>query len=102
MRGGDKVSATEVERHVSAHPKVEQAAVIPVADPVLGERVCACVIPAADGAPSLKELKLFLSSRGMADFKLPERLVLRESFPLTGLGKVDKKRLRADVAGPRG
>ncbi|KAF3468928.1 AMP-binding protein [Streptomyces sp. Tu 3180] len=102
VRGGDKVSATEVERHVSAHPKVEQAAVIPVADPVLGERVCACVIPAADGAPSLKELKLFLSSRGVADFKLPERLVLRESFPLTGLGKVDKKRLRADVAGSRG
>ncbi|MBV7700848.1 (2,3-dihydroxybenzoyl)adenylate synthase [Streptomyces sp. TRM70350] len=102
VRGGDKVSATEVERHVSAHPRVRQAAVIPVTDPVLGERVCACVIPAADGAPSLKELKTFLSSRGVADFKLPERLVLLDSFPLTGLNKVDKKRLRADVGESRG
>ncbi|MFD9425543.1 MULTISPECIES: (2,3-dihydroxybenzoyl)adenylate synthase [unclassified Streptomyces] len=93
IRGGDKVSATEVERHVGAHERVQQAAVVAVPDPVLGERVCVCVIP--DGAPpALGELKAFLTRRGVADFKLPERLVLVDAFPLTGLGKIDKKKLR--------
>jgi 2,3-dihydroxybenzoate-AMP ligase len=93
IRGGDKVSATEVEQHVSAHDRVQQAAVVPVPDPVLGERVCVCVIPAGE-PPTLAELKAFLNARGVAAFKLPERLVLLDSFPLTGLGKVDKKQLR--------
>lgn len=93
IRGGDKVSATEVEQHVSAHERVQQAAVVPVPDPVLGERICACVIP--DGEPpTLAELKTFLKARGVAGYKLPERLVLLDTLPLTGLGKVDKKKLR--------
>ncbi|MFF0504429.1 (2,3-dihydroxybenzoyl)adenylate synthase [Streptomyces rubiginosohelvolus] len=101
IRGGDKVSATEVERHVGAHERVQQAAVVAVPDPVLGERVCVCVI--ADGAPpALGELKAFLTRRGVADFKLPERLVLLDAFPLTGLGKVDKKKLRARAVESKG
>ncbi len=101
IRGGDKVSATEVERHVGAHERVQQAAVVPVPDPLLGERVCVCVIPEGE-PPTLAELKAFLTARGVADFKLPERLVLVDSFPLTGLGKVDKKRLRARTGGSEG
>jgi 2,3-dihydroxybenzoate-AMP ligase len=101
IRGGDKVSATEVERHVGAHERVQQAAVVPVPDPLLGERVCVCVIPEGE-PPTLAELKAFLTGRGVADFKLPERLVLMDSFPLTGLGKVDKKRLRARTGGSEG
>ncbi len=101
IRGGDKVSATEVERHVGAHERVQQAAVVPVPDPLLGERVCVCVIPAGE-PPTLAELKAFLTARGVADFKLPERLVLMDSFPLTGLGKVDKKRLRARTGASEG
>ncbi|WP_343034593.1 AMP-binding protein [Streptomyces sp. 769] len=96
IRGGDKVSATELEGHLINHPKVSQAAVVALPDPVLGEAVCACVI--ADGtAPRLIELKKMLRARGVADYKLPDHLETYEAFPLTGLGKVDKKRLTADV-----
>jgi 2,3-dihydroxybenzoate-AMP ligase len=101
IRGGDKVSATEVERHVGAHERVQQAAVVAVPDPVLGERVCVCVIPNGD-PPALSDLKAFLTARGVADFKLPERLVLLDTFPLTGLGKVDKKQLRVRAVESRG
>ncbi len=51
VRGGDKVSATEVEGHLTAHPDVQQAAVVPMPDPVLGEKICAYVIP-APGRPA--------------------------------------------------
>jgi 2,3-dihydroxybenzoate-AMP ligase/pristinamycin I synthetase-1 len=99
IRGGDKVSATEVEGHLTAHPDVQQAAVVAMPDPVLGEKVCAYVI-AAPGrpAPRLPVLRELLRSRGLAAYKLPDRVEVVDSFPLTGLHKVDKKVLRARIA----
>lgn len=102
IRGGDKVSAAEVEGHLLAHPAVSRAAVIPVSDQFLGERICACLV-AAEGAepPSLPELKQALQERGLAEFKLPDRIVYVDSLPLTGLGKIDKKALGALARGER-
>ncbi|MEU3838468.1 AMP-binding protein [Streptomyces sp. NPDC028635] len=99
VRGGDKVSATEVERHLTAHPDVQQAAVVPMPDAVLGEKICAYVI-ASPGrpAPGLPALRALLRSRGLASFKLPDRVEVLDSFPLTGLNKVDKKALAARIA----
>jgi 2,3-dihydroxybenzoate-AMP ligase/pristinamycin I synthetase-1 len=97
IRGGDKVSATEVEAHLTAHPEIQQAAVVPMPDPVLGERTCAFII-AAGTPPRLIELRKLLRSRGLADFKLPDRVEVVARFPLTGLGKVDKKALALDIA----
>ncbi|GGU32440.1 (2,3-dihydroxybenzoyl)adenylate synthase [Lentzea flava] len=100
-RGGDKISATEVEAHLTAHPNVAQAAVVAVPDLVLGEKTCAVIIP--DGAaPKLPQLRKLLRERGLADYKLPDRVEVVESFPLTGLGKVDKKSLAATIAGGSG
>jgi 2,3-dihydroxybenzoate-AMP ligase/pristinamycin I synthetase-1 len=97
-RGGDKISATEIEGHITAHPNVVQAAVVPVPDLVLGEKTCAVII--ADGpAPKLPQLRKLLRERGLADYKLPDRVVVVDRFPLTGLGKVDKKTLAAELAG---
>jgi 2,3-dihydroxybenzoate-AMP ligase len=97
IRGGDKVSAAEVEEHLLAHRSVAQAAVVGVPDEYLGEQVGAYVIP--DGpAPVLRELRAALHAAGLADYKLPDRLVIVGEFPLTGLGKVDKKALAADAA----
>ncbi|MBD3003810.1 (2,3-dihydroxybenzoyl)adenylate synthase [Streptomyces sp. 5-10] len=96
IRGGDKVSATELEGHLIGHPHVGQAAVVAVPHPILGEAICACVIP--DGTPPrLGQLKRMLRSAGVADFKLPDLLEIYDAFPLTGLRKVDKKTLAADA-----
>lgn len=99
IRGGDKVSAAEVEQHLVAHNAIAQAAVVAEPDEMLGERICAYVIAEpglADAArPSLTEIKQSLHARGLAEFKLPDRLEFLEAFPLTGLGKIDKKALLA-------
>ncbi|MFE5597690.1 (2,3-dihydroxybenzoyl)adenylate synthase [Streptomyces coelicoflavus] len=97
IRGGDKVSAGEVEEHLLAHPSVAEVAVVPVPDRFLGERVGAFVVP--DGPPpALRELKEALHAAGLADYKLPDWLAIVEKLPLTGLGKVDKRALAADAA----
>jgi 2,3-dihydroxybenzoate-AMP ligase len=92
-RGGEKVPAAEVEEHLRAHPKVADAAVVAVPDPTLGEKSCAFVI-ASHQPPTLGELREFLTGRGLADFKLPDRLVLTDRFPHTAVGKVHKAALR--------
>jgi 2,3-dihydroxybenzoate-AMP ligase len=97
IRGGNKVSAAEVEAHLLAHPAVSRAAVVPVPDKYLGERICAYVQPAGE-PPELPALRAALRARGVAAYKLPDRLEIVDSLPLTGLGKVDKKRLAKDAA----
>ncbi|MFH8453862.1 (2,3-dihydroxybenzoyl)adenylate synthase [Streptomyces fungicidicus] len=100
IRGGDKVSAAEVEGHLQALEGVARAAVVPVPDDFLGERTCACLVR-AEGAEEmlLPELKRAMQARGLAEYKLPDRLVYLEELPLTGLGKTDKKALGALLRG---
>jgi 2,3-dihydroxybenzoate-AMP ligase len=92
-RGGEKISAEEIENLILTHPSVRNVACVPVPDPVLGERMCACVIPQQGRTLSLEELTAFLLGLGMAKFKLPERLELMEDFPISTFGKVSKKAL---------
>ncbi len=92
-RGGEKISAEEVENLVLTHPSVRNVACVPVPDPVLGERMCACVIPREGKALTLDELTAYLLGLGIAKFKLPERLELMDDFPLSTFGKVSKKAL---------
>ncbi|GAA1958980.1 (2,3-dihydroxybenzoyl)adenylate synthase [Amycolatopsis minnesotensis] len=95
IRGGDKISAGEVEAHLTEHPAVAAAAVIGVPDEFLGERTCAYVVARGTRPPTLAQLRELMHGRGVADYKLPDRLALVEALPLTPLGKVDKKALRA-------
>jgi 2,3-dihydroxybenzoate-AMP ligase len=92
-RGGEKISAEEVENLILGHPAVRNVACIPVPDPVLGERMCACVIPRDGRTLTLEELVTYLLHLGMAKFKLPERLELVHDFPLSPFGKVSKRAL---------
>ncbi|MFD9961751.1 (2,3-dihydroxybenzoyl)adenylate synthase [Amycolatopsis sp. NPDC058986] len=101
IRGGDKVSAPEVEAHLMAHPGIRQASVVATPDEVLGERTHAYLI-AANTAPTLAEITRFLLARGLAEFKLPDRIEVVDSFPLTGLGKIDKKALAARLTAKAG
>lgn len=92
-RGGEKISAEEIENLILSHPSVKNVACIPIPDADLGERMCACVL-LRDGANlSFDELKNFLMGREIAKYKLPERLEVLPDFPLSTFGKVSKKKL---------
>ncbi|MGS2646214.1 AMP-binding protein [Streptosporangium sp. LJ11] len=95
-RGGDKISAEELENHLLAHPAVHDAAVVGTPDPVMGERTCAFLI-VRDQAPTLREIKQFLKERGVAGYKWPDRVELVETFPRTPVGKISKKELAASL-----
>ncbi len=97
IRGGDKISANEVEDHLLAHPRIALAAVVGVPDEFLGERICAYLVAEGDEVP-LAELKRAMHARGVADYKLPDLVRYVPEFPLTPLGKVDKKALAAAAA----
>jgi len=97
-RGGEKISAEEVENLILAHPAVQNVACVPYPDPVLGERMCACVVLRDGATLSFDELKEFLNEFDIAKFKLPERLEILDALPLSGFGKVSKKDLTARLA----
>ncbi|MEC7491048.1 MAG: AMP-binding protein [Pseudomonadota bacterium] len=97
-RGGEKISAEEIENLILTHPAVKNVACVAMPDPVLGERMCACIIPAAGQTLDLQELTCHLESYELARFKLPERLKLMGEFPLSPFGKVSKKNLVEDIA----
>ena len=96
-RGGEKISAEEIENLILAHPSVFNAAAVAMPDPILGERTCAYVILRPDTSLTFPELVAFLDAQQIAKFKLPERLEVVDAFPLTSVGKVSKKDLRDDI-----
>ena len=99
VRGGEKLSAREIEDLLLEHPKVRNAAVVPMPDRTLGERVCAVVVPARAGeAPTLDELVQFLEAKEISRRKLPERLEIVGELPTTASGKVAKHVLKDQVA----
>lgn len=99
-RGGEKISAEEIENLILSHPAVKNVACIPVPDADLGERMCACVILRDGASLTFDELKAFLIAKEIAKFKLPERMVVMTDFPLSTFGKVSKKDLVATVGAP--
>jgi 2,3-dihydroxybenzoate-AMP ligase len=98
-RGGEKISAEEVENLILMHPAVQNVACVPMPDAAMGEKMCACVIlkRGASGL-TLAELVAFLLTHEIAKFKLPERLELLNDFPVSTFGKVSKKALGEMVA----
>ncbi len=98
IRGGYNVYPVEVEAVLGDHPGVEQVAVVPRPDPVMGEVGVAAVVPAPGAeAPNLESLRAFAVDR-LAGYKLPEELILVESLPLTPGQKLDRRALAQLVA----
>lgn len=97
-RGGEKISAEEVENLTYRLPAVSQVAAVAMPDPDLGERVCLYVVTKPGAQVSLDEIRNSMEELGVARFKLPERLVIVDELAVTNVGKVDKKALRADIA----
>ena len=97
-RGAEKIHAEEIEELILRHPLVANAALVAMPDRVLGERACAYLVMAPNSAPlDVATLGAFLTSHGLAKYKLPERIETVENLPLTNVGKVSKKALRDDV-----
>jgi 2,3-dihydroxybenzoate-AMP ligase len=92
-RGGEKISAEEIENLILNHPAVLNVACVPVDDDVLGERMCACVILRPGMSVTLAEIVEHLRGYELARYKLPEFLRVYEEFPLSPVGKVSKKDL---------
>jgi 2,3-dihydroxybenzoate-AMP ligase len=97
-RGGEKISAEEIENLILSHPAVKNVACIAVPDPDLGERMCACIILREGKSLTFDELKRFLVDKEIAKYKLPERMEIMSDFPLSTFGKVSKKDLVATVS----
>ena len=97
-RGGEKISAEEVENLILTHPAVQNVACVPIPDPVLGERMCACVILRKGRSLALPDLVAFLAEQEIAKHKLPERLEIMDDFLLSPFGKVSKKDLTDRIA----
>ncbi len=97
-RGGEKISAEEVENLILAHPAVFNVACVPVEHDVLGEQMCACVVLRPGASLTLEELVAHLVSYELARHKLPEHLRIYDAFPLSPVGKISKKDLVADLA----
>ncbi|MDG4766927.1 AMP-binding protein [Solwaraspora sp. WMMD406] len=93
-RAGEKISAGEVEALVQELPQVAEAAAVPQPDPEVGERVCLFVRLHAPGQLTLADVAAAFARRGVAAFKVPERLVVLPELPQTAVGKPDKKVLR--------
>lgn len=98
VRGGFKISPEELDELLAGHPDIAEAVVIGVADTVLGERVCAMVVPKSGHAVTLDDLRRFLEERGVAVFKWPERLELLEQLPRNPMGKIARDALSRLVA----
>src|SRR3989454_11908564 len=92
-RGGEKISAEEVENLILTHPAVQNVACVPVPDPSLGERMCACVVLRKGRSLNFPQLVDFLMKKEIANFNLPESLQILDDFPVSTFGKVSKKAL---------
>ncbi|MBC7286417.1 AMP-binding protein, partial [Hoeflea sp.] len=98
IRGGENLSAKEIEDVLHRHPAIQEAAVVAMPHPRLGEGVCAWLI-LNDGqpAPSAEELGQFVREQGLAPQKAPEHIEIVNELPRTASGKIQKNILRENI-----
>jgi len=96
-RGGETVSASDLEEHLFAHPGIYAAAAVALPDDYLGEKICAAVVFSGPTI-TLTELNQFLDERGVSAHSRPDVLVPMPTLPKTAVGKVDKKKVVAHLA----
>jgi non-ribosomal peptide synthetase component E (peptide arylation enzyme) len=97
IRGGQNISAEQVEFLLYKHPKIVNVAVVGMPDERLGERCCAYVEIKDGESITLEEVVDFLEKEGLAKYKWPERIETIDALPRTPTGKVLKYVLREDI-----
>ncbi|MGV9710997.1 AMP-binding protein [Gordonia sp. NPDC003424] len=99
IRGGMNISVREVEDKLASHPDLLALAVVGMPDETLGEKVCCYVVPKeGHAAPTVEELRTYLTDRDVAIQKTPERVIVIDALPMTATGKIQKHVLRKQVA----
>jgi non-ribosomal peptide synthetase component E (peptide arylation enzyme) len=93
IRGGLNIAPREIEEMLADFPEIQRAAVIGLPDARLGERMCACVVLRQDRVLDLETVVERLRGKGLATYKLPERLEILGSLPVTPSGKIRKHEL---------
>lgn len=91
--------AQEVEEALLMHPNIRQVAVLSVPDERLGEKGLAFVSLRSEQPFTLEEMSRFLTGLGMAKYKHPEYLLVKDELPVTPSGKVKKGELRKEIKG---
>ncbi|REF28038.1 yersiniabactin salicyl-AMP ligase [Xenorhabdus cabanillasii] len=91
-RSGEKISTQEVETLLLQHPNIDDAVIIAVPDELLGERICAC-IPKSINQPEPTQIQAFLHQKGVQRHKIPDQWLFVAYWPLTTVGKIDKRQL---------
>ncbi len=97
IRGGNNISAQEIENYIFAHPKVKDVAIVSMPDERLGEKVCAYIVPKEGNTVTINELTSFLEEKGVAKYKWPERIEIIDFIPRNPVGKILKNILREDI-----
>lgn len=96
IRGGNNVTPREVEDVLRTHPAVDQICVVGAPDELLGEMICACVVPVEGAMTTGDELKEFCREH-LVDYKVPDVVRFFDAFPMTGSGKVRRQELARAV-----
>ncbi|TAL02749.1 MAG: cyclohexanecarboxylate-CoA ligase [Rhodospirillaceae bacterium] len=95
IRNGENISPKEIEDILIGHPDIAEVAIVGMPDDRTGERACAVVVPKHRRGPDIQSLRNFLDAQGVARFKVPEQVVIREALPKNDTGKVLKHEIRA-------
>jgi non-ribosomal peptide synthetase component E (peptide arylation enzyme) len=98
IRGGQNINPGAIEELLLSHPDVAEIAIVPIEDPILGERIAACVVARTGASPTLDSLKSFVLANGLAAWHQPELLLEVKELPRNAGGKVDKKALSRSAA----
>ncbi|MGI9247559.1 MAG: class I adenylate-forming enzyme family protein, partial [Woeseiaceae bacterium] len=91
VRGGVNISPDEIDNELAAHPKVAEVCVVGVDDEIMGERIGAAIVPKPGETVTLEDLTGFLKEKGMAVFKLPEKLLCVDELPYNATGKIQRR-----------
>jgi long-chain acyl-CoA synthetase len=99
IKGAENISPRQIEEALHTHPAVAEVAVVGLPDPAFGEDVCAVVVLRSGHAATEAELREHAAGH-VNKFKVPSRVVFRTELPKSGVGKVLKRELRRELAGP--
>ncbi len=97
IRGGFNISAQEIENMLLGHPKILDVAAVAYPDEIMGEKTCVYVVPRGEATVQLEDIASFMKEKGIAAYKIPERLEIVKEIPRNPVGKILKKVLREDI-----